>query len=339
MRALGLAAVFLAALLAAIVLFSVLPRSSPTADTVSAGIPTRAPSPQAPQATPVPGTWIDGLATSRHGIATLISCLDTDGDGRIDGSDSDDLAGLSIPLDDTRACADAAHHRDYYVGDPSDAGAYQCDAARPPVLIVAVGSALTDLYDTSVGESLGVLDIVNTLQSRTADAGIATTPILSDSAIAAADEPQTRMEQWLTRDIEVRLEAMPCLRAVLIGHSHGGVAVTSIAAALEERYAGRIFGVLIDRTIALYDRAADEMPATIPLLNVFQLNEGWHGLPIDAPNVTNFDASAERAPVSPSDGGGGPAIVSHKTLDDAPAVQQRIVNAVMAWLTKPATAP
>jgi hypothetical protein len=39
--------------------------------------------------------------------------------------------------------------------------------------------------------------------------------------------------------------------------------------------------------------------------------------------------------VAPSDGGGGLALVSHKTLDDAPRVQQQIEDAVMAWLTSP----
>jgi hypothetical protein len=128
---------------------------------------------------------------------------------------------------------------------------------------------------------------------------------------------------------------MPCLRAVLLGHSHGGVTVTSVGAAIEERYPGRLFGVLIDRTIALYDRPADEMPASMPLLNLYQLNEGWHGVALDLPNVTNVDESGERAPVAPSDGGGGPALVSHKTLDDAPDVQRRVVHAVMAWLAAP----
>jgi len=37
------------------------------------------------------------------------------------------------------------------------------------------------------------------------------------------------------------------------------------------------------------------------------------------------------APVAPSDGGGGPALVTHKTLDDASAVQQRIVDEILRW--------
>ena len=335
MKVLGLAGGFLIVLASAVVLLSILPRSAPTADTVSAGIPTRTPPPATPQPTPVPRTWIDGLAASRSGTATLISCLDTNGDGRLSAADGDDLSGISIPLVAAQSCVNPADHRDLYAGDASDAAGYACDAPNAPALIVAIGSAGTDLFDPSAGESLGVLRTVNDLQARASAAGIATAPVLSAPAIFGADEPQTRMEQWLTRDITSRLEAMPCLRAVLIGHSHGGVTVTSVAAALDGTYAGRVFGVLIDRTTALYDREAAEMPFAIPLLNVFQINEGWHGSHIDQPNVTNVDDSAERAPVAPSDGGGGLALVSHKTLDDAPRVQQQIEDAVMAWLAAP----
>lgn len=335
MKILGLAAGFLVVLASAAVLFSILPRSSPAADTVSAGIPKHTPPPATPQPTPEPRTWIDGLAASRGGTATLISCLDTSGDSHVSGTDDAELDGIDIPLVAAESCVNAADHRDFYVGDPSDAAGYSCAAATPPALIVAIGSAGTDLFKPSAGESLGVLQTVNVLQTRAAAAGIATVPVLSASAILGADAPQTRMEQWLTRDITRRLEAMPCLRAVLIGHSHGGVTVTSVTAALESQYAGRVFGVLIDRTTALYDREADEMPVGIPLLNVFQINEGWHGGYIDQPNVTNIDDSGERAPVAPSDGGGGLALVSHKTLDDAALAQQQIEDAVMAWLAEP----
>jgi hypothetical protein len=90
--------------------------------------------------------------------------------------------------------------------------------------------------------------------------------------------------------------------------------------------------VLIDRTNVLYDRPATEIPSLIPLLNVFQTNEGWHGNVYGSDNIANVDESTERAPIAPSDGGGdGLALVSHKTLDDSLPVQQRIVDAVMTW--------
>lgn len=332
MKILGLTAVFLVTIGAGAVMFAVLPRSSPTADTVSAGIPTQATAAPTPQPTPAAPTWADGLTASRHGVAVLVSCLDGNGDGQIDAGDGAEFDGIDIPLIAAYSCVDRARHSDFYVGDPAAPAAYGCDAPSPPALIVAVGSAGTDLLDSREGESLGVRDIVNELQARAGAVGIASVPLLSASAIFGADRPQTRNEAWLENEIARRLDAMPCLRAVLIGHSHGGVTVTAVTAVLDGNYAGRVYGVLIDRTNILYDRAANELPESIPLLNVFQTNEGWHGNAYGRANITNVDESVERAPIAPSDGGGGLALVSHKTLDDAIAVQQRIVAAVMAWL-------
>jgi len=292
---------------------------------------TSTPSPLSPAATPFPREWAAALHASRGAEAILISCLDRDGDGRLDGADSPDLAGLSIPLADGKSCNDPAYHRDFYAGPPADAAAYSCHAEKRPLLIVAVGSAGSEMLDTSSGESAGELQIVAALQDRAAAEGIGTDTVLAASAVFGADQPQTRMEQWLAHDLSRRLDAMPCLRAVMIGHSHGGVTVTSVTAALDSAYAARLYGVLIDRTVALYDRPAAEFPARTPLLNLFQMNEGWHGDSLDLANVTNLDESKEQAPVAPSDGGGGLALVTHKTLDDAPAVQRIIEDAVMAW--------
>ena len=74
--------------------------------------------------------------------------------------------------------------------------------------------------------------------------------------------------------------------------------------------------------------------AKAPLLNVYQLNEGWHGEPLPFANVTNIDASAETAPIAPSDGGGPTTHVTHKTLDDSPAAQHLIADAIMHWATE-----
>ena len=156
--------------------------------------------------------------------------------------------------------------------------------------------------------------------------------MLTASAIFGAEPPQGSLEQFLAKQVADRLQAMPCLRVVLIGHSHGGATVTAVAAALDAAYADRVFGVLIDRTTALYDRPETEYPARIRLLNVFQLNEGWHGVALNRPNVYDIDQSYELAPRALSDGGGSLAPVSHKTLDDSAGVQRIIADAVMTWL-------
>jgi pimeloyl-ACP methyl ester carboxylesterase len=295
---------------------------APAARTLSFATPTARPSEVVP--TPLPATWLDGLnARYGDGGPLLIACLDNNDDGRLDGVD--------VRLEDG-ACANYGAQADYYAGAPSIPERWGCRQSPGPLLIVAVASAGSDLLAPSEGESLGLLNIINQLEAHARERGIATSLILSTAAIFGAEMPQTSMERWLTRELAARLDELPCARAVIIGHSHGGATVTSVAAALDARYADRMLGVLIDRTVALYDRPATEMPARTRLLNFFQLNEGWHGEPIDAPNVSNFDESTERAPVAPSDGGGGLAIVSHKTLDDSRGVQGRIVDAVVEWL-------
>ncbi len=337
-RAAGIAALVVTAAAAAVVVFAVFERERDApAESISAILPTVTATPPARQPTPLPATWIDGLTTAHdRGVAgqrQLISCLDTNGDGRLDAADGYATAALDIELDPADTCGDSEHHSDFYTGVASDPMRYACTADPAPAIIVAIGSAGTDLMEPSAGESLGVLDIVNQLQTRVGEAQIATLPVLTAPAIFGALPPQTSMERWLAADLARALDAMPCLRAVLIGHSHGGVTVSSVTAALDDRYASRVLGVMIDRTTKLYDRDAMDMPARTQLLNVFQTNEGWHGSHIDAPNVANIDESGERAPVALSDGGGGLALVSHKTLDDSTGVQHRIVDAVTTWLS------
>lgn len=332
MRVAGLAsAVIVAAIAAGMLAFLLVDGGDAPARSLALTTPTPRPSQVPP--TPLPSTWLAGLSAV-HGDAQplLISCLDRSNDGVLGPADGIDPA-IRIRLDDT-ACTDPELHADYYTGAPSDSAAYACGARERPLLIVAIASAGSDLLEPAEGESLGLIDIINALQARAAANGIATSLIISASAIFGAAQPQTAMEQWLTAEVRSRLDGLPCLRAVLIGHSHGGATVTSVTAALDDRYAARMLGVLIDRTIALYDRPATEMPSQTQLLNFFQVNEGWHGERIDAPNVANFDETGERAPVAPSDGGGGLAIVSHKTLDDSRGVQQRVVDAITTWLER-----
>ncbi len=291
------------------------------------------PTPPSPSAvvTPVPKLWSDAI-DSAHGVESrLIACGDRNNDGVLDAGDGDDLAGVTIPLN-ANACAAEYGRADLLEAPPT--AALTCDGANAPMIIVAAASAGSTLRDSTEGESTGLITIVNALQERATRAGIASQAIVVAPAIFGAEPPQTGMERWVENDLRHRLDALPCLRAVLIGHSHGGVTVTSVTSALDSRYGSRMFGVLIDRTIALYDRDATEMPATTPLLNFYQLNEGWHGVPLALPNVIDIDESAEHAPVALSDGGGGDALVSHKTLDDSPGVEQRIEDAVMGWLAR-----
>lgn len=197
-----------------------------------------------------------------------------------------------------------------------------------------IGSAGTNLLDPSAGESTGLFAVINDIRDRADDAGISTLPILTTAAIFGADPPQINMEKFLAHEIGRRLGELPCLRAVLIGHSHGGATVTAVSAALDAAYGDRVYGVLLDRSTVLYDRVETEMPVRTKLLNVYQLNQGWHGVPLEAPNVYNIDQSYEYAPRALSDGGGDPEVVGHKTLDDAPGTQRIIADAVVDWLRR-----
>jgi hypothetical protein len=296
-------------------------------------LPTATPVPVTPTATPYPRTWKEGIEHAT-GDPILLSCFDGNRDGRLSAADGPTFSGVNIPLVPGEACIDPAHHRDFYPGTQLASGSSTCALAQPPLLLVGIASAGSDMFDTAGGESMGMLQIVNDLQTRAAGERIATEVVLSTAAVFGADRPQTHMEQWLAQYIRRRLDALPCMRAVLLGHSHGAVNVTSITAALDDGYGDRMFGVAIDRTVALYDRNATEYPARAEIFNVFQLNEGWHGSNIDLPNVVNYDASLERAPIALSDGGGAQALISHKTLDDSPGIQRRIEDAIMAWLAQ-----
>ena len=258
-----------------------------------------------PSPTPLPLAWPDGLHEPRDGTLQEIACLDSNGDGEVDEGDSPELAGVSVPLEPGACQRD--RHADFFVGAPSPNALYSCTAPRPPLLVVAVSSGGSDLLAAKEGESLGLLDIVNAVRAEAQTRSIATQTILATAAIfGAVDYPQTRMEQWLEHDLVQRMDALPCLRTVILGHSHGGVTVTSVTSVLEERpdNAARLYGVAVDRTVIIYDRPASQMPQLAPLLNVFQTNEGWHGVPIDQPNVDNLDGSRDSRQSRPATAAG-----------------------------------
>ena len=276
-------------------------------------------------------SWMTKLQPPMQGRAIDIGCLDSNADGRVNGADSVELQGLDIPLVRGDACALFGQRREWFVADSDLPTA--CAALSPaPLLVVAIGGGGTQLLDQREGVSVGLIDIVNGIRARAKAADAPSGVILMTSAIESADLPQTRMEQWLAADLLRRLEASPCLRVVLIGHSHGAVVATSVMAALEDRFASRMYGVLLDRSLLYYDRQATELPRRAALLNIFQLNEGWHGEPINSPNAINLDASAEVAPREPRDGPLPIVAVAHSTLDDSTGVQREIVDLVGNWL-------
>jgi hypothetical protein len=334
-RLVGIGISVFAGSLAALVLFIVFSGGTDAPSDEAAVIVTPVtptPANATPTSTPAPTTWLEALGEPANApSAVLVSCGDANGDSVIDSRDGPSIpGGISITLDLDQSCIAPDLHGDFYAGVPFSDAAAACDGVTP-VQIVLAASAGSDLMHPREGESLGMITIANDLRSQLEERGAEASVMVAVSAIFGAEMPQTSMEGWVAAHVRETLDAMPCAQAIIIGHSHGGVTATAAAIALEDAYADRVLVVLIDRTAVLYDRIADEMPQAARVLNFFQLNEGWHGEPIDQPNVENFDESDERAPIAASDGGGDLAIVSHKTLDDAVAVQRAVVELGVAW--------
>jgi hypothetical protein len=334
MRLAGYALSFLAGIIAAGVIFATLSDSTSAPDTaslVAGAVATPAP----PTATPIPVTWIEGLRAPRGPQPPLLlSCLDANDDGRLNAADGSPLfATLDVPIVPAYACGVSDHGADFY--ESALLPAFNCDRAHPPLFLVVVAGGGSDLLDGSAGDSLGLLDVTNALFARAEETGLPVTLTLSSGAIVGAEMAQSSLELMLADYVANRLALVPCARAALIGHSHGGVTVATVTSLLEARFPDRLLGVLIDRSNVIYDRPAENFPVSVPLLNFFQTNEGWHGVPLDMPNVTNYDESREVAPIAPADGGGGPALVTHRSLDDSPAVQRHVLEALLAWATRP----
>jgi pimeloyl-ACP methyl ester carboxylesterase len=298
---------------------------TPVATASSTHVPTAGP-------TPLPATWIGGLVPRPAGISrpVLLSCLDNDANGLLNEADNPLFAGVEFTLVPEASCARADYRADWYRAPAPRA--FGCGRGVRPLYLVAIAGGGSDLLYAGGGDSLGILDIVNTIRQRADAAGVPIAFTLSSGAVVGAHMAQTSLEELLEAQLSAQLDAVPCARAVLIGHSHGGVTVSSVTTVLDSRYWSRVLGVMVDRTNIIYDRPAENFPEQTLLLNFFQTNEGWHGEAIGLPNVVNFDSSAEQAPIAPADGGGGIATVRHRSLDDSPAVQQRIVDAVMWWL-------
>jgi hypothetical protein len=280
---------------------------------------------------PVIRTWLDELTRAPSGEPRLLSCMDRDGNGMLDGGDDPFFLGLSFTLSAEYACTNSAVRADYFEGEaPWD---FACTDGTAPIYLVVIGGGGSDLLDASQGDSSGLLPVTDDLLERSASEGLPIALTLSAGAVVGAEMAQTSLEQLLALHLRSRLSALTCARVVLIGHSHGAVTVTSVTNALDQEFSRRMLGVIVDRSNILYDRPAENIPVQTRIINIFQTNEGWHGEALEQPNVTNLDFSSAMAPIAPADGGGGPAPVRHRSLDDAQEVQDAIVEGVMAWLT------
>ncbi len=300
---------------------------------------------------------VSGLSGSPRATFSQLGCLDTNGDHQLNAADAADLSkvpdfngdrshdkndaaflqGLDIPLDAQReadACkAGSDRAPEYLVAHgyfkPADVS---CDSGKKPVLLVGVGGGVVNLKDRE--DAAGVRSMIDGLQQAFQDRGTQTIAVLAGPAIAGGQNIHTAMELWMTHAVNVYLDRYPCLRVVLLGHSHGADTVDVVAAHLEANYAARIIEVVdVDRVTTLYIGDTQSRPTTAHVLNIFERNGGvLQGSPYDSPNAENWDASDQ---LGPSDGDKGGALrpVNHTTIDNSDAVKKRIVADVISRST------
>jgi hypothetical protein len=293
-----------------------------------------------------------GLANQPRATFSQLACLDINRDRLIndgdaadpsklpdfnadssrDGDDAAFVRGLSIPLHasfDYAQCAGRSKKMPEYLVahgyfEPSDVS---CDNDARPVLLVGVGGGAVNVRNKN--DAAGVREVVDDLLDAYDERDEDAIAVIAAPAIGGAQLANAAMEDWLTHAVQVYFERYPCLRAVLVGHSLGAVSVDVAAARLESAYADRIIAVVdIDRidADALYDGDIVSRPRSAPVFNIYETTDGLRGVPYEAPNAENWDASLEMAPGD--DGVERP--VTHTTIDNADGVHQRIVEEVIS---------
>jgi hypothetical protein len=292
-----------------------------------------------------------GLSSRPRATFAQIACLDVNGDNHLNAADAADpskvpdfngdrkhdaqdaafLKGVNIPLDpqrDKSGCdKPSGNAPEYEVAhgyfDPADVS---CDNGKKPVLVVGVGGGVVNLRDS--GDAAGVRSIVDGLLKAYDDKDIETIAVISGPAITGASELHGSMEQWMTHAVQVYLDRYPCIRALLLGHSHGAVTADVVAAHLEGQYADRIIEVVdVDRVTALYTGDTESRPTQAHVFNIYETNaEGaLKGAPYNSANVENWDVSSLKAPKN-GDKGGPPAPIDHTNIDNSKEVKQRIID-------------
>ena len=296
---------------------------------------------------------VSGLSNSPRATFSQIGCLDRNGDHVLNDADAADvskvpdfngdrshderdaafLRGLNIRLDPTRqaqACANPGSEPEYLVAhgyfEPANVS---CDRGKRPVLLVGVAGGVVNLKKAD--NAAGIRSIIDAIQKRYSDDGVETIGVIAGPAIAGGENIYVAMEDWLTHAVQVYLDRYPCLRVVMVGHSHGAVVADVIGSHLDARYASRIIEIVnVDRVDALYTGNTDLWPPTTRVFNIYETNDGvLKGAAHDGSNIENYDASGDMAPEN-GDKGGSLKIVSHTTIDNSTSIRSRIVTDVMA---------
>ena len=296
---------------------------------------------------------VSGLSNAPRATFSQIACLDANGDHRLNAADAVDvsnvpdfnadfkhnaydaafLRGIDIALDPKRqgeACAAGSQRAPEYLVAHGllESSDVDCSGSRRAVLLVGVGGGAANLRQKE--DAAGVRSMIDALQTAYDDRGVQTIGVIAGPAIAGGANVHTAMEEWMTHAVRVYLERFPCLRVLLLGHSHGAITADVIAARLESEYASRIAEVVdVDRVETLYIGDTASRPRAVRVFNVYETNDvALPGAAYDAPNVANWNASNEMAP---RDGKAGDPLIkaNHTTIDNSKSVRDAIVGEVM----------
>jgi len=293
---------------------------------------------------------VTGLANSPRATFAQLACLDVNGDHLLDGQDAADPAKVpDFNADGKHAADDAAFLQGLSIRlapepcpkDPGRAPEYAvthgyfessnvtCDGGKRPVLLIGIGGGVVNIKDRE--DAAGVRSIIDGIQKAYDDKGVDTIAVLAGPAIVGAGNIHSAMEQWLTHAARVYLDRYPCLRLLLVGHSHGAVTADVVGGNLEGRYGERIIEVVdVDRVTPLYLGDTTTRPTQAHVFNVFESGSGiLRGASYDRANAENWDATAELAPKD-GDNGGPLQPVNHTTIDNSKSVKQRIIDQVLA---------
>ncbi len=251
---------------------------------------------------------------------------DISGDGVFDGADLEVLRTTNLALSQGKpADCDGQPAPDWQVSAPA---AVDCRDGDGALVILGVGGGAVELSNPSAAAGMRwmLAEIGGDLSTK----GIPHQLVSVAPGLNGTAHPQPDAETWAASYLAAELTRLPCLRAVLLGHSHGGALVSAVAARLEAAGLGDrvLLTVLVDRVTALYAGDSSAVPRAVPVLNIYQTNDALlRGAPLDQPNVQNWDASGWRGPANGERGGRATAM-NHTNIDNSQAVMDQIARRI-----------
>lgn len=293
---------------------------------------------------------VSGLSAAPRATFAQLACLDVNNDNRLNDQDASDpknapdfngdrkhdendaafLKGLNIPLGadrDKSICGQQSKEQPEYLVahgyfHPANVS---CEGDNKAVLVLGVGGGVANVKD--LDDAAGVRSIMDGLMKAYDKRDVQTIGVVAGPVMVGAENGYSGMEDWVTHAVRVYLQRYPCLKALLVGHSHGSDTIDVVGARLEGEFAGRFVDIVdVDRIEALYGGDTRSRPSRAPVFNIFETNDGvLKGSAYNSPNARNWDASDQQAPEK-GDHGGKLVPANHTTIDNSEAVKTRIID-------------